>query len=86
MNNRDKIKLSFTRNWKFPGVERLARILRSSPTLRNGLKNGITWLNNEPVAIYTIVLDHKIVGWELIYTSADSLRSNLLCIPNSSNK
>ena len=53
MNRRDKIKLSFTRNWKFPGRERLARILRSSSTLRNGLKNGITWLNDEPVAIYT---------------------------------
>ena len=53
MNRRDKIKLSFTRNWKFPGGERLARIFRSSSTLRHGLKNGITWLNDEPVAIYT---------------------------------
>ena len=86
MNRRDKTKLTFTRNWKFPGGERLARILRSSSTLRNGLKNGITWLNDEPVAIYTVVLDHKIAGCELINRSADCRSGNLLCIPNSSDK
>ena len=86
MNRRDKIKLSFTRNWKFPGGERLARILSSSSTLRNGLKNGITGLNNKPVGIFTIVLDYKIAGCELLCTSADRQSGNLLCIPNSPDK
>ena len=86
MNRRDKIKLSFTGNWKFPGGERLTRIFRSSSTLRNGLMNGITWLNDEPVAIFTAVLDHKIAGCEFLYTSADCQSGNLLCIHNSPDK
>ena len=83
MNRRDKIKLSFTRNWKFPEGERLAKIIRSSAIVRRGLNDGITWLNDEPIAIYTIVFDHKIAGRELRYTSADCKSGNLLCIPKS---
>ncbi|MBC7745120.1 MAG: FkbM family methyltransferase [Flavobacterium sp.] len=53
MNRRDRIKLSLTRNWKFPGRERLAHFLKSSDNLRKDLQNGLTWLNDEPIAIYT---------------------------------
>lgn len=53
MNRKDKIKLAFSRNWKFPGQKRLLNFLKPSTELKRNLENGITWLDDEPVAIYT---------------------------------
>ncbi|MFD2864308.1 FkbM family methyltransferase [Mucilaginibacter antarcticus] len=53
MNRKDRIKLSFTRNWKLPGKERLAAWLKPSARSYGMLKNNITWLTDEPIAIYT---------------------------------
>jgi FkbM family methyltransferase len=53
MNRKDRIKLSFTRNWKLPGKERLAAWLKPSEHLQASLKNSIVWLTDETIAIYT---------------------------------
>jgi FkbM family methyltransferase len=53
MNRKDRIKLSFTRNWKLPGKERLAAWLKPSAQLKTVLENGLIWLTDEPIAIYT---------------------------------
>jgi FkbM family methyltransferase len=51
MKRFDRIKLQFTRNWKFPGKERLSGWFKPSKQLRFSLKNGIIWLNEEDIAI-----------------------------------
>jgi hypothetical protein len=53
MKRNDRIKLNFTRNWNLPGGDRLARWFRLSAKFKADFKNGITWLNNEDIAIYT---------------------------------
>lgn len=53
MNRSDRIKLIFLRNWHLPGKERLSRWLKTSGELQAGLRNGITWLNQEDIAVYT---------------------------------
>ncbi|HEY9003247.1 MAG TPA: FkbM family methyltransferase [Mucilaginibacter sp.] len=53
MKRSDKIKLSFTRNWKLPGKERLSRWFKPSGELKTTMTNGIVWLTDEDIAIYT---------------------------------
>lgn len=53
MKRADRIKLNFIRNWSLPGKERLANLLKTSPELKITLNNGIIWLTNEDIAIYT---------------------------------
>jgi len=53
MNRIDRIKLDLTRNWKLPGKERLANLLKPSVKLKTKLLDGIVWLTTEDIAIYT---------------------------------
>lgn len=53
MKRADRIKLNFIRNWSLPGKERLTNLLKISPELKITLNNGIIWLTNEDIAIYT---------------------------------
>lgn len=53
MKRADRIKLDFIRNWRLPGKERLANWLKTSADLKISLKNGIVWLTDEDIAIYT---------------------------------
>lgn len=53
MRSIDRIKLNFTRNWKLPGKERLSNLLKPSGQLRANMYDGIVWLNDEDIAIYT---------------------------------
>jgi FkbM family methyltransferase len=53
MKRTDRIKLDFTRNWKLPGKERLSRLLQPSDTFKKTIVEGIVWLSNEDIAIYT---------------------------------
>ncbi|GAA3975252.1 FkbM family methyltransferase [Mucilaginibacter dorajii] len=53
MKRSDRIKINFSRNWNLPGKERLAAWLKASPQLKTTLNNGIIWLSNENIAIYT---------------------------------
>jgi FkbM family methyltransferase len=53
MKRIDRIKLDFTRNWKLPGKERLSRWFKPSAQLKSSISDGIAWLNDEDIAIYT---------------------------------
>ncbi|WP_026899001.1 FkbM family methyltransferase [Daejeonella oryzae] len=53
MNRLDKIKLRLTRNWKFPGQERLGRLFKPSQSLQVSFQNSIIWLSDEPLAIFS---------------------------------
>jgi len=64
MNRKDKIKLSISRNWKFPGQERLSNILHPSPDLKKSFTNGIVWLNEEDLAIYTTADNY--IEWNIL--------------------
>lgn len=66
MKRKDRIKLDFTRNWKLPGKERLSKWLKPSGDLRSGLKNGITWLSHEDIAIFTTADNY--IEWTLLST------------------
>lgn len=64
MKRTDRIKLNFLRNWQLPGRERLTRWLKTSKELQADLNNGITWLNNEDLAVYTTAdnyIEHAIL-------------------------
>lgn len=54
MKRSTRIKLNFVRNWNFPGKERMSGKLKKSKGLAT-INNGITWLNNEDISIYTSV-------------------------------
>ncbi|MGV8879827.1 MAG: FkbM family methyltransferase [Sphingobacteriaceae bacterium] len=66
MQRKDKIKLAFSRNWKFPGQERLSHWLKPSADFKKSFKNGIAWLNNEPIAIYTSADSY--IEWTIVST------------------
>ena len=53
MKRADRVKLSITRNWNLPGTERLSRWIKPSDEIKVTLKNGVTWLKDEDIAIYT---------------------------------
>jgi FkbM family methyltransferase len=64
LKRRDKIKLNFTRNWKFPGQERISNLLRPSADLQKSFKGGITWLSDERIAIYTTADNY--IEWTIL--------------------
>lgn len=66
MKRKDRIKLDFTRNWKLPGKERLSMWLKPSIDITSTLKNGITWLSNEDIAIFTTADNY--IEWTLLST------------------
>lgn len=66
MKRSDKIKLNFTRNWNLPGQERLTNWLKPSNELKNQLRNGITWLNTDDIAIYTTADNY--IEWTILST------------------
>jgi FkbM family methyltransferase len=53
MKRSDLIKLNFSRNWNLPGKARITKLLHPSAAIKTDLKNGIIWLKNENIAIYT---------------------------------
>ncbi|MDB5150370.1 MAG: hypothetical protein JWQ57_4390 [Mucilaginibacter sp.] len=66
MKRKDRIKLDFTRNWKLPGKERLSNWLKPSEDIKSILKNGITWLSHEDIAIFTTADNY--IEWSLLST------------------
>src|ERR1700733_2198951 len=66
MKRIDRIKLDFTRNWKLPGKERLSRWLKPSEVLKASINNGIVWLSNEDIAIYTTADNY--IEWSILST------------------
>lgn len=66
MKRSDRIKLNFTRNWALPGKERLSRFLAPSAQLKSTIKDGIVWLNNEDIAIYTTADNY--IEWTILST------------------
>ncbi|MDB5109932.1 MAG: hypothetical protein JWR67_1046 [Mucilaginibacter sp.] len=66
MKRIDRIKLHFTRNWKFPGQERLSHWLKPSDKLKTDLNEGILWLNTEDIAIYTTADNY--IEWTILST------------------
>jgi FkbM family methyltransferase len=53
MKRSDRIRLNFIRNWTLPGKERLARMLKLSADATTRLKDGIIWLKDENIALYS---------------------------------
>lgn len=53
MNRSDRFKLNLSRSWKFPGQIRLLNLLKPSADAMHKLQDGIIWLDNEDIAIYT---------------------------------
>ena len=66
MKRTDRIKLDFIRNWKLPGKERLSNLLKPSNDFQQQIKNGIVWLNNEDIAIYTSADNY--IEWTILST------------------
>lgn len=53
INRKDNFKLGISRNWKFPGQTRLAKWLKPSNESSQKLRNGIIWIEDENISIYT---------------------------------
>jgi FkbM family methyltransferase len=66
MKRSDRIKLNFTRNWKLPGKERLSRWLKPSEQLKRNIADGIVWLADEDIAIYTSADTY--IEWTILST------------------
>src|SRR5882757_7121601 len=66
MRRIDRIKLDFTRNWKLPGKERLSNLLKPSDKLKASIKEGIVWLSDEDIAIYTSADNY--IEWAILST------------------
>lgn len=66
MKRSDKIKLNFTRNWRLPGRERLSRWLKPSDQLKANISDGIVWLADEDIAIYTSADNY--IEWTILST------------------
>ena len=64
MKRIDKIKLNFIRNWNLPGKERLSNLFSPSEQLKQNIKDGIVWLNNEDIAIYTTADNY--IEWTIL--------------------
>ena len=64
MKRTDRIKLMFTRNWNLPGKERLSGWLKPSAETKSALKNSITWLAHEDIAIFTSIDSY--IEWSLL--------------------
>jgi len=66
MKRSDRIKLNFTRNWRLPGRERLSRWLKPSAQLKANISEGIVWLADEDIAIYTSADNY--IEWTILST------------------
>jgi FkbM family methyltransferase len=66
MKRSDRIKLNFIRNWALPGKERLSHFFAPSKELKDSIKDGIVWLNNEDIAIYTTADNY--IEWTILST------------------
>jgi FkbM family methyltransferase len=64
MKRFDKIKLEFTRNWMLPGKERLTNLFKPSPSLKAAMKEGITWLTDEDIAVFTSADNY--IEWQIL--------------------
>jgi len=64
MKRIDRIKLDFTRNWRLPGRERLSNLLKPSGELKSSMKDGIAWLTDEDIAIYTSADSY--IEWQIL--------------------
>ena len=76
MKRIDRIKLDFTRNWKLPGKERLSHFFKPSELLKTNMKDGIVWINNEDIAIYTTADNY--IEWTIISTGTYEEEMNKL--------
>jgi FkbM family methyltransferase len=66
MRRSDRIKLNFMRNWMLPGKERLAHFFTPSKELKESMKDGIIWLAEENLAIYTTADNY--IEWTILST------------------
>lgn len=66
MKRSDRVKLNFTRNWRLPGRERLSRWFKASEQLKANISNGIVWLADEDIAIYTSADNY--IEWTILST------------------
>lgn len=66
MRRIDRVKLALTRNWNFPGKERLSSWLNPSDKFKNNVFKGIVWLTNEDIAIYTNADNY--IEWTILST------------------
>ncbi len=66
MKRSDRVKLNFTRNWKLPGKERLSQWLKPSEKTIAEFSEGIGWLSDEDIAIYTTA--DTFIEWTIIST------------------
>ena len=66
MKRSDRIKLNFTRNWRLPGRERLSRWLKPSEQTKSNISDGIVWLADENIAIYTSADNY--IEWTILST------------------
>ncbi|ASU36778.1 FkbM family methyltransferase [Mucilaginibacter xinganensis] len=76
MKRIDRIKLDFTRNWKLPGKERLSNLLTPSDKLKASIKEGIVWLSDEDIAIYTSADNY--IEWTIFSTGTYEAEINKL--------
>ncbi len=66
MKRSDRIKLNFTRNWRLPGRERFSRLFKASEQLKTSISDGIVWLADEDVAVYTTADNY--IEWTILST------------------
>jgi FkbM family methyltransferase len=66
MKRSDRIKLNFTRNWRLPGRERLSAWFKLSDQFKANIKDGIVWLADEDIAIYTTADSY--IEWAVLTT------------------
>jgi FkbM family methyltransferase len=66
MKRSDRIKLNFIRNWKLPGRERLSHLFKPSYELKTNFHDGIVWLIDEDIAIYTTADNY--IEWTILST------------------
>jgi FkbM family methyltransferase len=66
MKRTDLLKLALTRNWKFPGKERLSTWIKPSKEFKTHLQGGIVWLTDEDIGIYTN--GDSYIEWSILST------------------
>ncbi len=66
MKRSDRIKLNFTRNWRLPGRERLSAWFKLSDQFKANIKDGIVWLADEDIGIYTTADNY--IEWTILST------------------
>jgi FkbM family methyltransferase len=76
MKRSDKIKLNFTRNWRLPGRKRLSSWFKASEQLKASISDGIVWLADENIAIYTSADNY--IEWTILSTGTYEDETNKL--------